>query len=191
MQLALNALAGLAAVLAVLLLPASTSKYTIDNKPRIKQVQQYLYDLNYDVGGIDGVNGRATQQAVREVQKKLGMPVDGEITLELLEVLRLQDFPDNWGAISVAVDFGWGTAWNYGSRAEAEDNALRRCREESRKRCKVLTVFGEPNARPPTTTMAAVTRAIRHQPPTAFRRQRTRPAPHAGKTAANRCPAAS
>ncbi|MGD9915338.1 MAG: lytic murein transglycosylase [Rhizobiaceae bacterium] len=53
----------------------------------MKMLQQKLHDLGYDVGGIDGVLGMNTREAVRQEQMKRGMPVDGWPTPALLAAL--------------------------------------------------------------------------------------------------------
>lgn len=50
----------------------------------MKQLQQKLHDKGYDVGGIDGILGVNTREAIRQEQMKLGLPVDGWPTPELL-----------------------------------------------------------------------------------------------------------
>ncbi|MEP9371834.1 lytic murein transglycosylase [Mesorhizobium sp. KR1-2] len=53
----------------------------------MKQLQQKLHDKGYDVGGIDGILGTNTREAIRQEQIRLGLPVDGWPTPELLESL--------------------------------------------------------------------------------------------------------
>lgn len=50
----------------------------------MRELQQKLADKGYDVGGIDGILGVNTREAVRQEQMKLGFPVDGWPTRELL-----------------------------------------------------------------------------------------------------------
>jgi hypothetical protein len=54
---------------------------------QMKVLQQRLTDLGYDVGAIDGILGAGTRAAVREMQRKLGMPADAWPTVELLNRL--------------------------------------------------------------------------------------------------------
>jgi lytic murein transglycosylase len=53
-----------------------------------RQLQQLLSQRGYDVGKVDGIIGSQTRSAVRDVQKKLGMPADSYPTPELLSRLR-------------------------------------------------------------------------------------------------------
>ncbi|SPF79684.1 lytic murein transglycosylase [Pseudoprimorskyibacter insulae] len=54
---------------------------------QMKQLQQKLSARGYDVGKIDGILGANTRAAVRDVQAKLGMPVDAWPTPALLNRL--------------------------------------------------------------------------------------------------------
>lgn len=55
-------------------------------KDMIRDVQEGLARLGYkNVGKADGVKGKQTTEVVRQFQKKCGLPVDGKITVELLQ----------------------------------------------------------------------------------------------------------
>lgn len=43
----------------------------------MKQLQQKLADRGHDVGGVDGILGAGTREAVRQEQLRLGLPADG------------------------------------------------------------------------------------------------------------------
>jgi membrane-bound lytic murein transglycosylase B len=47
-------------------------------------LQEGLTTLGYDTGGLDGVLGRRTRQAIRDYQKARGLPADGYATASLL-----------------------------------------------------------------------------------------------------------
>lgn len=53
----------------------------------MKALQQLLQSRGYDVGKIDGVLGSGTRDAVRKEQQRLGLPIDGWPTQELLSKL--------------------------------------------------------------------------------------------------------
>ncbi len=55
---------------------------------QVKQMQQKLISMGYDVGGADGRLGAGTRKAVKQVQLKLGMPADSYPTQEFLRRLR-------------------------------------------------------------------------------------------------------
>jgi len=52
-------------------------------------VQQELARRGYNPGSIDGVPGAQTQSAIRDFQEDNGLPVTGEVSLELVNYLRL------------------------------------------------------------------------------------------------------
>ncbi|WP_417256671.1 lytic murein transglycosylase [Celeribacter halophilus] len=51
---------------------------------QMKQLQQKLVNMGYDVGGVDGILGEKTREAVQSVQQKLGLPADAWPTPALL-----------------------------------------------------------------------------------------------------------
>jgi len=57
------------------------------DRDAMKHLQQKLVGLGYDVGGIDGILGTNTREAVRQEQIKHGLVVDGWPTPELLALL--------------------------------------------------------------------------------------------------------
>src|SRR3984885_11277254 len=54
----------------------------------MKEMQTMLARAGYDVGKIDGFAGLKTRQAVKEMQKKYGLPADSYPTAELLARMR-------------------------------------------------------------------------------------------------------
>lgn len=54
---------------------------------QMKALQQRLSDRGYDVGGIDGILGAKTRDAVQKEQARLGLPADAWPTIELLNRL--------------------------------------------------------------------------------------------------------
>lgn len=54
---------------------------------QMKQLQQKLAKMGYDVGKIDGILGSGTRMAVRDVQQKMGLAADGWPTAALLSRL--------------------------------------------------------------------------------------------------------
>jgi peptidoglycan hydrolase-like protein with peptidoglycan-binding domain len=54
----------------------------------MKEMQTMLAHAGYDVGKIDGFAGLKTRQAVKEMQKKYGLPADSYPTAELLARMR-------------------------------------------------------------------------------------------------------
>ncbi|MCV3209092.1 lytic murein transglycosylase [Mesorhizobium sp. YC-39] len=54
---------------------------------QMKELQTKLEAKGYDVGTVDGILGTNTREAIRKEQKRLGLPVDGWPTPELLAKL--------------------------------------------------------------------------------------------------------
>ena len=54
---------------------------------QIKQLQQILVSKGYDVGEVDGKLGRATREAVKQEQIKMGWPADSYPTVQFLQKL--------------------------------------------------------------------------------------------------------
>lgn len=54
------------------------------DQDRMKELQTRLKGRGYDVGGVDGILGTNTREAVRQEQQRLGLAVDGWPTAELL-----------------------------------------------------------------------------------------------------------
>ena len=94
-------------------------------------------------GSIDGKLGPATRKVIRTLQRKLNMRETGNLSVELLIALRKQKLPSTWGAVSAAVDGGWGATWNYETRRSAERAAKKLCTEKSKKNCRILSIYGE------------------------------------------------
>lgn len=53
-----------------------------------QELQKRLGRLGYDTGGVDGIIGRRTRDAVRDYQRSKGLPPDGFPSLGLLNALR-------------------------------------------------------------------------------------------------------
>lgn len=54
---------------------------------QMKQLQQKLQTRGHDVGGVDGILGKKTREAVQKEQKRLGLPADAWPTPALLNKL--------------------------------------------------------------------------------------------------------
>ena len=64
------------------------AKYELgDQGEGVKQIQQYLYDIGYDVD-IDGIYGHRTVEIVKNFQYNNGLKVDGIVGEETLAVLE-------------------------------------------------------------------------------------------------------
>lgn len=58
------------------------------SKQHVSELQRHLRRLGYDLGGIDGVAGSLTRQAIREFQIDRSLPADGFPSMHLLKRLR-------------------------------------------------------------------------------------------------------
>ncbi len=106
----------------------------------VRQAQELLYNLNYDIGEVDGQLSEKTRGAILKYQQNVEIKETGSLTVELLLGLRDVKAPDKWGAISAGLDGGWGASWNYGKRRDAEDEASKNCKDNSKVECGVLAV---------------------------------------------------
>lgn len=65
-----------------------------DQGDKVKQLQIDLVKLGYDTGGVDGIYGKATANAVMVLQRRTGLAADGiagENTLAKIKVLLEQE----------------------------------------------------------------------------------------------------
>lgn len=67
--------------------PPLTPK-ALKGRPLVRSIQQELNALGYQAGPADGLAGKKTRQAIRAFQKQAGVRVDGQPSVELLELLR-------------------------------------------------------------------------------------------------------
>lgn len=68
-------------------LPAKTVK-PIDAREQLVEIQKMLFALKFYNGPPDGILGPGTTGAVREFQKTAGLPVNGEVSQDLFDLLR-------------------------------------------------------------------------------------------------------
>ncbi|WP_225771493.1 SEL1-like repeat protein [Inquilinus sp. Marseille-Q2685] len=77
------------------LVPASAPAARPAARPRratvaeIKEIQQLMARLSFDVGPIDGLVGRRTRAAIARFQRGQGLPVTRRASVELLDALRV------------------------------------------------------------------------------------------------------
>lgn len=94
----------------------------------IQEVQNRLFELNYEPGTQDGRLGDRTVQAIKDLQTDINLPPDGILTHGLVKRLRAAGSLKPWGAIVFAPAKGkWGMAWGEESRSQALDSAQRSC----------------------------------------------------------------
>lgn len=113
----------------------------------ISEAQTHLYDLGWDVGDIDGVSGKKTRGVIEAFQRQINMAVTGDVTPELLNILRASEKPKMWGAVAFKAGGQYGASWRHTSRREAENDAVNRCLQQPGRRsndCRksVASTFG-------------------------------------------------
>ena len=106
----------------------------------IREVQERLYNLNYDIGVINGRLTEETRNAIRQWQNNMQRPPKGDMDLEDLTLLRNIPLPAIWGAIAFGDRGASSVVWNRGSRQDAVAAARSDCRSRNKGvDCKVLS----------------------------------------------------
>jgi hypothetical protein len=70
-----------------LVTPWPTDEKPLDRKGR-RELQTLLLKRGYAIGDIDGVIGKKTREAIREIERAAGLPLTGRATEAVLAVLR-------------------------------------------------------------------------------------------------------
>jgi hypothetical protein len=95
----------------------------------VEEAQRLLFELNYDVGDIDGLIGDETHNAILafEADAKL-IQNNGKLTQATLDALRAAKSLAPWGAIVYSrISNKWGASWNHRSRKDAISEAIKSC----------------------------------------------------------------
>ena len=120
--------------------PSSVGVPALTDAQVIREVQERLYNLNYDVGSINGRLTEETRTAIRQWQNNMQRPQKGDMDLEELTVLRNIRLPAVWGAIAFGDRGASAVVWNRGSRQDAVAGARTDCRGRNKgAECKVLS----------------------------------------------------
>ncbi|MBX3498470.1 MAG: SEL1-like repeat protein [Alphaproteobacteria bacterium] len=69
-------------------LPAGKTVKPIDAKEQLIEIQKMLFALKFYNGPPDGIIGPGTTAAIKEFQKTAGLPVNGEVSQDLFDLLR-------------------------------------------------------------------------------------------------------
>ena len=69
-------------------LPVSKTVKPIDAKEQLVEIQKMLFALKFYNGPPDGIIGPGTTAAIREFQRTAGLPVTGEVSQDLFDLLR-------------------------------------------------------------------------------------------------------
>lgn len=112
----------------------------LTNPTVIREVQDLLYNLNYQIGPRNGRLTQQTREAIRKWQENVKQPVSGDLSESQLALLRRAQLPTVWGALAYHTKGASATTWNRSSRENAESEALADCRKRAGTTCSVLTV---------------------------------------------------
>jgi hypothetical protein len=118
----------------------STTASALTNPGAIREVQDLLYKLNYQIGPRNGRLTQQTRDAIRQWQENVKQPISGDVTEAQFALLRRARLPTVWGALAYHTKGATGTVWNRQSRESAESDALAECRKKANATCSVLTV---------------------------------------------------
>ena len=106
----------------------------------IREVQEKLYNLNYDISVLNGQMNEETRTAIREWQTNVKHEPTGELSDDELGELRSARIPTTWGALAYAARGASAVVWSRPSRREAISAALADCQANAgRDACKVVT----------------------------------------------------
>jgi len=108
----------------------------------IREVQERLYNLNYDISVLNGQLTDETRAAIRAWQNEQKHEPTGELSDEELTALRNARLPTTWGALAYAARGASAVVWSRPSRREAASAALGDCQANAgRYPCKVVTAM--------------------------------------------------
>ena len=106
----------------------------------VREVQERLYNLNYDISVLTGQMNEETRKAIRDWQRIVKHEPTGDMTEEELILLRNARIPTTWGALAYAAKGASSVVWSRPSRQEAASAALNDCHSRAgRDACKVVT----------------------------------------------------
>jgi hypothetical protein len=120
----------------------STRSGTVLHDPTVvREVQERLYNLNYDISVLNGQMTPETRQAIRDWQSNTRRESTGDMTEEELNALRQARTPTIWGALAYTARGASAVVWSRPSRREAISAALGDCQSRAGRGevCKVIT----------------------------------------------------
>lgn len=119
---------------------APTSGRSLTDAGVIREVQEKLYNLNYDINVLNGQMNEETRTAIRDWQRNVKHEPTGELTEDEVAELRSARIPTTWGALAYAARGASAVVWSRPSRQEAASAALADCHNNAgRDNCKVVT----------------------------------------------------
>jgi peptidoglycan hydrolase-like protein with peptidoglycan-binding domain len=124
--------------------PPGDTRPALTDPSVIREVQERLYNLNYEIAQISGRMTDETRKAIREWQSNIGRTPTGDMTMGELVMLRQARLPTTWGALAFGERGASAVVWKRESRNDAVNAALSDCRGRNQnKPCKVVSA---PNA---------------------------------------------
>ena len=121
--------------------PAAPSNALTDSAV-VREMQEKLYNLNYDINVLSGQMTEETRNAIRAWQTNVKHEVTGDLSEEEVAELRNARIPTVWGALAYAARGASAVVWNRPSRQEAVSAALADCHTNAgRDNCKVVTAI--------------------------------------------------
>jgi peptidoglycan hydrolase-like protein with peptidoglycan-binding domain len=118
----------------------STTASALTSESIIREVQDRLYNLNYQIATRNGRMNDQTREAIRQWQTNVKQPVTGDVSVAQLSLLRSAVLPTTWGALAYYSKGASATVWNRPTREIAEREALATCRKNAGAPCQVLSV---------------------------------------------------
>ncbi|MFN3743269.1 MAG: DUF4189 domain-containing protein [Hyphomicrobiaceae bacterium] len=120
--------------------PQSSTASALTSPSIIREVQDRLYNLNYQISTRNGRLNDQTREAIRQWQANVKQPVTGDMSQAQLALLRRANLPTTWGALAYYSKGASSTVWNRPTREIAEREALAACRKNAGAPCQVLSV---------------------------------------------------
>ena len=121
------------------LLPPGRGNALTDSRV-VREVQEKLYNLNYDISVLNGQMTEETRTAIRLWQTIVKHEPTGDLSEDELAELRGARIPTTWGALAYAAKGASAVVWSRPSRQEAASAALADCHKNAgRDPCKVVT----------------------------------------------------
>lgn len=118
----------------------SQTASALTSESAIREVQERLYNLNYQIANRNGRMNDQTREAIRQWQSNIKQPATGDVSVAQLAVLRRAVLPTTWGALAYYSKGASSTVWNRPTREIAEREALAACRKNAGAPCQVLSV---------------------------------------------------
>jgi hypothetical protein len=108
--------------------PQTDDSVPISDPVLLNELRDRLYELNFDLGSLDGPLTDANRKAIQAFQQQINVPPSGIATMGLLRRLRELGGLKPWGSIVYGKDNGkWGMAWNESTRKAAVARARISC----------------------------------------------------------------